>query len=168
MHSGLSFRSGPRTNNISNSKMYTRWRWFLDITYIANFDSSYRRKQRASVLGNYACVTLYKRTKKFFSFIHADGHFSLFFFLFFFFFFLFFSSPRRCGGVRFLLKATIHYQTLSHDPINCYGNSKNTTRAFIGPLHWFPVATDQIVGLSVKVDLGPVSGYNLTSTCRIR
>ena len=28
----------------------------------------------------------------------------------------------------------------------------HTMRDFIDPLHWFPVATDQIVGLSLKVD----------------
>ena len=62
------------------------------------------------------------------------------------------------------VKVLINYQTPSDDPISCYGNSF-TMQNFIGPLHWFPIATDCIVcRLSSRVDRGlyviPRSGHN--------
>ena len=33
---------------------------------------------------------------------------------------------------------------------------------FVGPLHWFPVVTDPIVRLSLKVDQGPLSRMMLS------
>ena len=37
---------------------------------------------------------------------------------------------------------------------------------FIGPLHWFPVATDRIVGLSPKVDLSLHSAHSARSNAQ--
>ena len=51
------------------------------------------------------------------------------------------------------LKPLIHYQTQSDEPIRCYGNLYRI-RDFIGPLHWFLVATDRIVGMSLLQDRG--------------
>ena len=58
------------------------------------------------------------------------------------------------------LKAPIYFRTQSHDPISCHGKPVERTNEIKGyetslvPLHWFPVATDQIVGLSPTVDRG--------------
>ena len=49
-----------------------------------------------------------------------------------------------------LVSALIRYQTLSDDPVSSYGKSY-TIRDSMGPVHWFPVATDRIVGLGLKV-----------------
>ena len=35
-------------------------------------------------------------------------------------------------------------------------------RDLVGPLHWFPVVTDPIVQLSLKVDQGPLSQMTLS------
>ena len=77
---------------------------------------------------------------------------------------------RSFGDLLTALKAPIHYQTLSYDsvwsdqlaqalihchpqsydPICCQGNSYKIG-CFIGPLRWFPTATDRTVGLSLTV-----------------
>ena len=50
-------------------------------------------------------------------------------------------------------KVLIHYQTQSDDPISCCRNSY-AMRDYIGPLHWFPVATGRIGGLNLTVGRG--------------
>ena len=56
------------------------------------------------------------------------------------------------------LKARHTLSTQFHDPISCFGkpvkrtNEIKKTSDFIVPLHWFPVESDRIVGLSLTVD----------------
>ena len=61
-----------------------------------------------------------------------------------------------------ILEALIHLGTQSDDLISCYRKPVGRTYGllayplidFIGPLHWFPQATDRIIGLRPKVGWG--------------
>ena len=65
------------------------------------------------------------------------------------------------------LKGPIHSLTQSDGLMSCYGEPVVGTSEIvylwiylIGLRHWFPIATDWIVGLSLKVDQGLQIGQN--------
>ena len=76
--------------------------------------------------------------------------------LLFFLKFLIIQSKKVDSVVMAFLKALIHYQTWSNDPISCYGKPVEWTNElegdFTGLLHWFPIKTDWIIGRRPKMD----------------
>ena len=73
-----------------------------------------------------------------------------------------------------VVKAQIPFETQFHDLISCYRKLVEGTSGpsfeFTGPLRWFPVQTNQIVGLRPRVDQGCELGDNtsfLTCTRRL-